>query len=421
MAKSKKKIIVIITLAIIGIAAISVGVVKAVNSDNGSQIPVTAAKVEEESIESSIISDGVIKAKEQQYVVCNLPYSIKKIQVKEGDRVSKGTVLALLDTEDLEYNIKTAETNLKIEKKRLEELLKNPRAFQSQKNYENAKLAYENAEKKYEASLKLYEAGAISKAQLDNDLVAFNTAENNYELAKKELENAENGVDVFSQLNKIELEELNLERQKEKLEKSKIKSPIDGTIVASNAKVGVMANTLSPMFVLENLNRLEIEVFISEYDINKIRIGQEVSITGEAFKGHEFKGKVSYIAPTATVVNTNSGRETNVKIKIDIIDPTEVLKPGFSADISINTAKKDSALVVPYEALYHKKDGTTIVYKIDKDSKVVEIPVVIGIEGDLKVEIQSDSIEAGDNVILNPTESIKPGMQVNIINKGEIR
>ncbi|QIB27468.1 efflux RND transporter periplasmic adaptor subunit [Caloranaerobacter azorensis] len=416
MAKGKKALAISL-LVILGIVIIGVGAYKAAKKENKRGIFVKTVEVSKEDISSIIISDGTVKSKVNRNVVTTLPYKIKEILVKEGDKVSKGQVLAKLDTEDIEFNIRAAEINLEIEKQNLKNMLEGKDTFQLEKNLENAKLNYENAQKKYQNSVKLYEAGAISKSQLEADSSALATAKINFELAQKQLEDAKKAKDVEGQKKRIELQELNLKKQKEEISKSIIKSPIDGVIVYSGAKLGVPANTVSPLFIIDDTSKLEIEVNISEYDINDIKLGQEVKITGEAFKNREYKGKVSYISPVATEMNTGRGIETNVKIKIDILNPDEKIKPGFSADVSINTANKKDALVVPYEALYHKKDGSIVVFKVE-EGKAVEIPVLMGVEGDLKAEIISKDLKEGDQIILNPTEKIKDGMEVSIL-KGD--
>jgi len=233
------------------------------------------------------------------------------------------------------------------------------------------------------------------------------------------LENDDTKSSIELQRKNVELQEINLKAQREALEQSIIKSPMDGTIVALNARVGIPATSATPLFVIDDITNLEIEVNISEYDINSIKLGQKVDITGEAFKDKKIKGTVAYIAPAATIMNTNTGRETNVTIKIDIHNTDDYLKPGFSANASINTAHKKDVLVLPYETVYEKKDGTKVVFKVE-DNKLKEIPIKIGIMGDLKQEIISDQIKLGDKIVINPTDKMKDGMDVSILNdKGE--
>ena len=428
MVKNKKKIVAITAAAILGIAIVSVGVLKAVNKDEKASIYVSVVDVEkEDSFDSILTTEGIIKTKDQRNIVSNLPYNIEEVLVKEGDKVSEGDILARLDTKDLEYRIKTAEINLELEKQRLKNMEDKAEAgvstFELEKAVENTKLGYEKAQEKVESSKKLFEAGAISKVVLEADETALITAKNGYELAQKQLtdmiENDDTKSSIELQRKNVELQEINLKSQKEALEQSIIKSPMNGTIVTSNAKVGIPATAATPLFIMDDITNLEIEVNISEYDINNIKLGQKVDIAGEAFKDKEIKGAVSYIAPAATVMNTNTGRETNVTIKIDIYNADDYLKPGFSANVSINTAHKKDALVLPYETVYENKDGTKIIFKVE-DNKLKEIPIKVGIMGDLKQEVISDQIKLGDKIVINPTDKMKDGIDVNIMNnKGE--
>ncbi|WP_066505778.1 efflux RND transporter periplasmic adaptor subunit [Abyssisolibacter fermentans] len=424
MAKSKKKKLFIILSIIIAISIIVLGVIKAKNNEgNSSAVFVNTVDVITDSINSDITSQGIISVVEERNIVSILPYTIEEILVKEGDKVSKGDILAKLDTKNLKLNTKTAEINLEIQKNTLKKLLEEVDTYKLEKNVENAKNTYENALTKYQNSKQLHEAGAISETQLDADYTAYVSASSSYEIAKKDLEDAKNpnnNVEIIAQKKKIEIEELNLQEQKNAIEKSNIKSTLDGTIVTNNAKIGVSASTVSPLFIIDNMDVLQISASISEFDVNNIGIGQKVKITGDAFKNSEFEGVVSYIAPSANVRQTSTGVETNVKIKIDIINPTNELKPGFSADITIRVAEKGSALVVPYETIYQRKDGKDVVFKVE-DGKLKEIEVTKGVKGDIKVEILSENIKEGDKIVNNPSEKYKDGMEVQITNVGETK
>lgn len=431
MTKSKKKKVLIIIFIILAVGIIGAGVVKAVNKQDKGAFVNIAEVGKEEKFTSEIVCDGIIKSREQQNVISSLPYTISEVSVKEGDVVSEGDVLAKLDTSDLEYKIKIAEIDLAIEKERLKSLEEGLEdvtdTFDLEKNLENAKLTYKNAKKKYENSKELLEAGAVSELQLQSDNLAMITAKNNLEIAENKIKDIENNEDkttndiktnIELQKKNVNIKELNLKSQKEALEKSIIKSPMDGTIVLSNAKVGIPASSLTPMFTIDDTDNLNIEVSINEYDINSIEVGQRATITGEAFKKHKLKGEVSYIAPVATVIRSSSGQENNIKVQIDIINPNEFIKPGFSAEVNINTNEKKDALVVPYEVLYKKKDGSTVVFKA-VDNKAKEVPVELGIEGDLKVELISSELAEGDVLILNPNENTKDGMLIEYSNKGD--
>lgn len=420
----KKKTIGIVIAAILGLAVITAGVMKAKNTEKVASTYVSVVEVEvEKDFDSTLITEGTLKSKEQRNVVSDLPYVIQEVLFKEGDNVSEGDILLKLDVKDLEYKIETAELSLEMERQRLKnlerQLSESSNTLEIEKNLENARLAYENAQTKYENSKTLYDAGAVSKEMLDSDEANMITAKNNYELAQKQIEEAQNKEDLKSNIDiqrkNVEIQEISLKSQKEALEQSIIKSPISGTIVQANARVGIPATSAAPLFVIEDTDNLEIEVGIGEYDISEIQIGQKVKVTGEAFKDREINGVVSFIAPSATIVSTGTGKETQVIVKIDIPNADNYLRPGFTANVAINTAYKKEALVLPYETVYEKKDGTKVVFKVE-DNKIKEIPISIGIQGDLKQEVISPDIKLGDKIVTNPTEKLYDGLEVSILN-----
>ena len=137
-------------------------------------------------------------------MVSDLPYVIQEVVFKEGDKVSEGDILLKLDVKGLEYKIETAELSLEMERQRLKnlerQLSESSNTLEIEKNLENARLAYENAQTKYENSKTLYDAGAVSKEMLDSDEANMITAKNNYELAQKQIEEAQNKEDLKSNI-----------------------------------------------------------------------------------------------------------------------------------------------------------------------------------------------------------------------------
>lgn len=416
--KVKKRFI--IPAVILGVLIIGLGIYKSATKDNEIFKNVTTVKVTDEEIYSEIVTNGILKSKNRVEVVTSLPYTIENIFFDEGDRVNTGDKLLNLNTKDLKYQIKTQELNLSLEKEILNNMEKETDTYELEKSVENSKITYENSKENYEKSKELYKAGAISKSKLETDKSNYIKAKNNYEVQKNKLvevkdENSNNNIDT--QKKKIELQKVELESSEMKLKEADITSPITGTIVMTNAKIGALAAQSNPLYIIEDTDNLEIEVKINEYDISDIKVGQSVTITGDAFRNKEFQGVIEYISPIAENVVSNSGTETNIAVKVAISNKDYELKPGYTAQVIIETGREKSALVVPYEALYRKKDGVTVVFR-DEDGIAKEIPVDIGIEGDTTVQIISDEIKKDDYVILNPTENIKDGEKVQS-SKGE--
>ncbi|KNF09618.1 efflux transporter, RND family, MFP subunit [Gottschalkia purinilytica] len=374
---NKKKFLTIVSVLIIIAGIVSIGAMKAPKKvKNPNEEFETVKVLKEKNFSSTLDLNGVLKSKNEANVISELPYPISEVLVKEGDVVTKGKILARLNSEELKAKLKSAELSLELEKKKLRSL---------EKSLENAKNTA-NSQKNINKDMQNGMSSSI-ETQSKEDI------ESNIELQKKT----------------IEIQEINLNTQREAFDKSNIKSPINGTVVFSGAKVGVPATGNNPLFTISDTKDLEVEVNVKEYDIRNVKIDQVAKITGEAFKDKEIYGKVTYIAPRARVSNSGAqgtSREAHVLVKISLENTDDILKPGYTTNVSIDIASKDEALVVPYEAIYQKKNGSYVVYVI-RGNKIEETNVDIGISGDINQEIISKKIKAGDKIILNPSEKVR--------------
>lgn len=415
MARLKKKTLLISFVVIVVIFFISFATVKAIKSKNNKGIPVKTAKIEKQDIKSNIFTSGVVVSKEERQVASDLTRKVIEILVEEGDKVTKGQMLAKLDASELEYQLKDAEINLEISKDKLQQLSKQDKAS-LETTFKNAEIFYNELLKNYEDKKSLYEAGAISKNDLNTAKSSMERAYNEYILAKKNYENADDLSEIRIQEKQIKALELRIAKIKEDIEKTNITSPIDGTITKVNASELSIVSPNMVLFNIQDIENLEVVTNISEYDISKVKLGQLVKITGDGIGKEEYEGVIKYISPHAESIRNGQSTETVVEVKIDIKDKDTEFKPNFTANIEINTANKKGVLVVPYEAIYTNKDGTKSIFIVE-DDKAKKINIETGIEGDMVVEVIGEGFKEGDLVILNPTEKIEDGSSVKV-NRG---
>jgi HlyD family secretion protein len=178
-----------------------------------------------------------------------------------------------------------------------------------------------------------------------------------------------------------------------KIQNAQIIAPISGIITQFDAKVGQLASPSMPLIAIMSNTGYEVDAGISETDIGKVQVGNIVSMTLDAFPNETFTGTVFYIAPSQT--NTQGVISYQIKISFGKADPR--LKSGLTANIDIQTKKKDNVLLLPQYAILQNDTGTfveTLTGKI-----VTTSPVTLGIQdqkGD--VEILSGVTE-GEQVI----------------------
>jgi len=380
---TRKKVIVFVVVA--ALAAIIFWLV-----NKGSKAPeVTAnvSKLERKTLEHVISVKAPLVGIEKAEVTSPLNYKINDIRVKEGDLVKKDDILAVLDSEDLEKEIEYEENQIELSKMEAEEKIK---ALQIE--YDKALASYRDMETVYEQNKDLYENGVITEE-------AFKKTEKDLVVLKKSLEgyNAVNGKIQLSQADKkrIEIQEDRLKLKKEELEKVMIRSSIDGTVTRVNVNIGRYAKDTEnsqAMFVVENLEKLQMKAAVSEFDVGKLKLNQEVEIS-----------------PTAEQKDNNT-MERVIPVLIDVTERPENLIAGVIATAKIRTEKKENVFAVPSGAIV--QDGEEYkIYILNEDNTVRSIPVEIGLETDLESEITGDLYEEMKYVI-NPDETFEDGMTV---------
>lgn len=350
MSKKKKRILI---AAIIILILACIMFLPGLLSGGEPALAVTTGVVEKMDIEQTVSIKGTIQGSQKADVATSLNYEIVSILVEEGDIVRKDQVLAVLDSEDL------------------------------QDDYQKAATALKESKFNYEASKNLYEQGAISKEA--------------YLRAQSQYENDRITLDSFNIADKVN-----------------IKSPIDGTVTRVNVNIGRYANdteNAEPMFVVEDLQNLKMDVRISEYDISKIQVGQKVSITAEVLGNDSVEGSVSRISPTGELKDATS-KEMVIPVQIDVKKENSKLIAGVTAKAKIEIEQKKGVLSVPIDSVLEDPntgDSYVMVLNVDMLKKV---PVELGIEGDFNVEIKSGDLKTGDQVVLNPTFEMTDGMEV---------
>lgn len=398
----KKKFYVILFIAIVVVSTII-----ALNKNKGTaEVFANALALEKKTIEQIISVKAPLEGIEKADVVSPLNYEIIDIRVKEGDIVQKDQILAVLDSEELEKQIASEENQIELAQLELNEKLKT-----LQIEYDKALLNVKELEKSYEQNKELLASDIITKE-------AFEKIENSLTEARKSLEsfNAADGKIVLStaELKRVEIQKQELEKKKEDLGKVFIKSPIEGTVTRVNVNLGRYAKDTEnekAMFVVENLNKLQMKVAVSEYDIGKIKIGQEVEIYSDVMINETAKGVVSRISPTAEQKDNNT-MERVIPVVIDITERPESLMAGVIATAKIKVDRAENVFAVPTGALFTDENNQKKVYVLNDDNTIKSAIIETGLETDLETEIKSTELADGVKIIINPDLSFTDGMIV---------
>ena len=215
-----------------------------------------------------------------------------------------------------------------------------------------------------------------------------------------------------------------LEKKQEELEKTEIKSEIDGTVVRVNSKVGQFADKVEddkPIFSIENLDQLELEVKISEFSIGKVKEGQKALIGADILNGKKEEGEVIKISPTGEEKGGGS-TERVIPTIIRVNTPDTKLMAGITARAELLVRESKDAFAVPVSAVFDSGEASYI--EIVENGKICWIPVTIGADGETKVEVlpaDGTVLQKGMAVVTSPDPGLTEGMEVMVSGSQEGR
>ena len=301
---------------------------------------------------------------------------IVRLYAGQGSRVTKGQKLADLESDDID---------------------------QAEADYLKALADYENARRTSSAEIKLAQANYDRTKMLYEQTI---TAGKNLQAAEHDLEVAKSAGDSSLASTKAALTAARRHLLILGLRDSDIDalsgkpglaavfsltSPIQGIVVERTATVGATVGSDANLFKIIDISRVWIDADVFERDLARVRTGQDVKVSVPAFPGATFTGKVILVN---SVVDPES---RTVKVRTEVPNPDNRLKPDMFANVSIITAQNRAAISIPQSALLND-EGKTIVFVADGNT-YKKRQVTAGIQANDRVEI-IDGLQAGDKVVV---------------------
>lgn len=284
----------------------------------------------------------------------------------------------------------------------------------AQTAYDQAKSAYDSASGQgYSLSLAVdsaYNGYVTALKSLDAAIASVET----------QLQSSENQLDSakLSAQSARETRELTLEQLEGSLDDLVITAPASGTVTAVYATVGGPSTGL--LFVIEDVEDLVVKTTIRSYDIGQVQEGMDVTIKSDATGDASFDGSVSFIAPASQKTATGDTNTANevFDAEVKVLSQDTGLRIGMSVRLNYVLQAETGVLAVPYDAIYTNEAGQSCVLaaRDQGNGKYIleEIPVTTGVESDVEVAISGPGIEAGLQVLNDPTGR-QPGEVVTLV------
>lgn len=180
------------------------------------------------------------------------------------------------------------------------------------------------------------------------------------------------------------------------LDKASLVAPFDSTVTEVISKPNDQVSPGTPAFRLDDLSSLNVDVGVSEIDINLVEVGQPVILTFDAILAKEYNGRVIEVSP----VGSTSLGIVDFMVKVALSDADQDVRPGMTAAVEIIVKQADEALRIPNRA----PESTSFVYRVDQDGYLELIEVTIGASSDQYSQVLVGDLSPGDVIVLNPYE-----------------
>jgi len=381
---------------IVGVVAVAVlgGVVAySVNAQRSGQVAVQTQKAGKRELISVVSASGEIKPKRYVNISSNVSGRIEQLLIVEGQTVRKGQVLARIDSTRIAAGERQSAAALEGAKADL---------VRAQADLEASRLAYERTKK-------------MHADKLVSDQV--------FEQADAELKMKAAAVEA--QKRRINQGEALLASNRDDLEKTTVVAPMDGVVTSLQKEEGetvIGAQSFSPTVIMTvaDLSVMEVEVMVDETDIRNVRLGQAAEVRVDALEDMKIKGDVTEIGSSAIPrgLTAQQSQSTNTanqakdfKVVVTLKDPPPTLRPGLNATTDITTARKESVLAIPIQAV--------VVREINKQGKVMDPAALQASESDPGAPPEKGEEKEGVFVVIAGKAHFRP-VKTGIIGETEI-
>ncbi|MGI4757737.1 MAG: efflux RND transporter periplasmic adaptor subunit [Janthinobacterium lividum] len=217
--------------------------------------------------------------------------------------------------------------------------------------------------------------------------------------------------DLLVKQSALQAAEANLRRLQQMQSFERIYAPFDGVISARNVDVGSLvqagdSNTPhSELFHLNSVGMLRMFVPVPEVYVRAVHDGEQINITSDAFPGETFTGT---IARNATAIDSAS---RTLRVEVDVPNPSHRLLPGQYTFVHLPIPAAASSLTLPSNTILFRSEGLRV--GVVQNGHIHLQPISIGHDYGATVEITS-GLQASDQVILNPSDSLAEGAQVHV-------
>lgn len=318
------------------------------------------ARAEKRDIDFSIEVSGDVQPAFQLDVKPEVGAKLKALHVEPGQTVKEGDLLVEIDDTDLITEKESGLTEI-----------------------EGAKLTVDVTQKNFERGKELFDAKLISRE-------VFDKLQSEYDLAKNTLLKAERKLQITQ----------------DKLDKTKVLAPADGTVLTVPVIEGQVViaaasvNSGTTLMTIANLSKLLVQTHINQVDVARLELNRPVKLRAESLKDLDMNAKITFIAPIATISASVKGFDVQALIE----NPPARLRPGMTVIMTVPIAKVQDAVSVPISAIFKGEGNTKVIYVRNGESHEKR-PVKVGVSNFDYAQILK-GVDEGEEILLVEPERL---------------
>lgn len=315
--------------------------------------PVVVQRPQDRVMQLAVRSAATIEATVQVKVSAQSSGILQDLRVQEGDEVRTGQLLARIKREAQSASVRRAKTNL------------------AQARRELARVS------------ELAKKGVVGRQELDQ--------------AK----------------DRVDLARLDIRDRGRDLANTKVTAPTRGVVTQRGIQAGDYVGAGQTLLEITDFSTLVARVHVAERELDRIAVGQPVTVVGKAALGRRAKGKILRIAPT---VDASTGTvKVTVGLPPQALSRASDFRPGMYAEVTIKIQEREGVLSLPKSAVLHEDGRATVM--VAKDGKAARVAVTLGQRDGDWVELRS-GVDPQAQVIVAGQQNLKEGALLKIVPAG---
>ncbi|HPE46136.1 MAG TPA: efflux RND transporter periplasmic adaptor subunit [Deltaproteobacteria bacterium] len=323
-------------------------------------VNVRTVTVARETVRPYIEAVGSLEPDKEVVVSSEVDGVIREILVDEGDRVSRGMVLARVSDTDYLLGVRAAEAVWK----------------QARANLENARTVFSRMEA-------LYQEKVVSKQEYDNAVTRLDVAGQDADRASAALS-----------------------LSRERFAKTVIRSPMDGAVNTKTATAGDFIGAGRPLMRVISIDPAKLGFSVAEKDIGALKSGQEVVFVVEPYPSREFSGTLTTIYPSL------DERSRTLKAEASVPNRTGELKPGIFARVRVYTGEPRQAITIPITSILYEGTKTRI-FVAENDTARERIVSIGGKYGEMMEVL--DGLQEKERLVVVGQNTLTDGVKIRVV------